>query len=85
MWPSVGLCNGSAGKVIDIIYGPHFQPPDLSIAVIVKFLNYISPSISNIPSLVPIVPVTVSHSIGNLTHERQKLPLRLAYMGVDYP
>ena len=80
LWPSVGLCNGSAGTVVDIIYKTSHQPPDLPIAVIIKFDDYIGPSISNkIPSLVPIAPVTISVYSGNSVHERQQLPLKLAW------
>lgn len=46
LWPSVGLCNGSTGTVVDIIYTTPYKPPDLPVAVIVKFDNYIGPSIS---------------------------------------
>ena len=61
IWPAVGLCNGSMGKIVDVIYHPSHQPPGLPIAVTVQFDDYIGPSISNeILSLVPIVPVTVS-------------------------
>ena len=76
LWASVGLCNGAKGTVINIIYQPNHQPPDLPIAVIVKFHNYKGPSLSGYPSCVPISPITVSvHS----EHERQQLPLRLAW------
>lgn len=50
--------------------------------MIVQFDDYIGPStcISNeTPSLVPIVPVTVSVSSTNLIHERQQIPLKLAW------
>ena len=70
LWPSVGLCNGATGKVVDIIYKTSHQPPDLPIAVIFKF--------NDIPSLVPIPPVTVSIHSDNSTQERQQLPLKLA-------
>ena len=80
LWPSVGLCNGATGKVVDIIYKTSHQPPDLPIAVIVKFNDYVGPSISkDIPSLVPITPVTVSIHSDNSTQERQQLPLKLAW------
>ena len=79
LWPSVGLCNGSTGRVVDIIYQTHHQPPDLPIAVIVKFDNYVGPSICESPSLVPIVPITVSVQSGTSIHERQQLPLKLAW------
>ncbi|XP_068675421.1 ATP-dependent DNA helicase pif1-like [Montipora foliosa] len=81
LWPSVGLCNGSAGTVVDIIYKTSHQPPDLPIAVIIKFDDYIGPSISNkIPSLVAIALVTISVYSGNSVHERQQLPLKLAWV-----
>lgn len=79
LWPSVGLCNGSTGQVLDIIYKSNHQPPDLPIAVVVKFNDYIGPSISGTPSLVPIVPITMFVHNGNSIHERQQLPLKLAW------
>lgn len=76
LWPSVG----STGQVVDIIYKTNHQPPDLPIAVVVKFNDYIGPSFSSkTPSLVPIVPVTMSVHNGNSIHERQQLPLKLAW------
>ena len=39
LWSSVGLCNGATGTVVDIVYQNNHQPPDLPIAVIVKFEN----------------------------------------------
>ena len=52
----------------------------MPVAVIVNFDNYIGPSISpEIPSLVAIAPVTVSAKNGNSFHERQQLPLKLAW------
>lgn len=80
IWPAVGLCNGSTGKIVDIIYHPSHQLPDLPIAVTVQFDDYNGPSLSHeIPSLVPIVPVTVSVPSTNLVHERQQIQLKLAW------
>lgn len=80
LWASVGLCNGATGTVIDIIYATNHQPPDLPIAVMVQFDDYRGPSfIDNLPSCVPICPVTVSAQSLEGIHERQQLPLRLAY------
>ena len=77
-WPNVGLCNGATGNVLDIIYCVNHQPPDLPIAVIVKFDDYRGPSITDtLPSCVPICPVTANLADG--VHERQQLPLTLAY------
>lgn len=59
LWPSVGLCNRATGTVVDIIYTTLHILPDLPVAVIVKFDNYIGPSISQeIPSLIAIAPMT---------------------------
>ena len=76
LWASVGLCNGAKGTIVDIIYHPDQHPPDLPIAVVVKFDNYTGPSLENLPSCVPIPPITASV---NSVHERQQLPLKLAW------
>ena len=56
------------------------QPPDLSIAVMVKFDDYRGPSFSeDLPLCVPVCPITVSSHAVEGIHERQQLPLRLAY------
>ena len=79
LWPSVGLCNGTTGIVVDIIYAANRHPPDLPIAVIVKFDHYTGPSISAIPNCVPIPPITASVNACNSLHERQQIPDRLAW------
>ena len=80
LWPEVDLCNGATGTVVDFIYQSDHQPPDLPIAVIVKFDNYRGPSISEtVPSCVPICPVTTSNQLSDGFHEKQQLPLRLAW------
>ena len=79
LWPSVGLCNGATGIVIDIVYQTGHAPPSLPIAVIVKFDGYSGPSFSDQESsFVPVCPVTIKAS-SNAFHERQQLPLRLAW------
>ena len=76
----VGLCNGATGNVIDIIYQIGQQPPDLPIAVVVKFDDYRGPCFSpTLTSCVPVTPITVTAHLTNGIHERQQLPLRLAY------
>ena len=80
LWPSVGLCNGSTGSVVDIIYEPNTHPPSLPVAVIVKFDSFSGPSLTNdMPSCVPIPPITATVQTGNAVHERQQLPLTLAW------
>ena len=78
LWPSVGLCNGATGCVVDIIYKQGHKPPDLPITIKVKFDDYTGNSISDsILSCVPICPITASTNSAGKMHERQQLPLRL--------
>ncbi|XP_028419150.1 ATP-dependent DNA helicase PIF6-like [Dendronephthya gigantea] len=80
LWSSVGLCNGATGTVVDIVYQNNHQPPDLPIAVIIEFENYRGPVFNvNKPSCVPVCPITVSSQSETSFHERQQLPLRLAW------
>ena len=80
LWSSVGLCNEATGTVIDFIFESNHQPPDLPVGVIVQFENYRGPSFDDTrPSCVPICPITVSSQTENGFHERQQLPLRLAW------
>ena len=79
LWPSVGLCNGATGTVVDIIYATDHQLPLLPIAVTVRFDSYLGPSIANMPHCVPIPPVSATVHIENSIHERQQLPLTLAW------
>ena len=80
LWVSVGLCDGATGTVIDIIYEINHQPPELPIAVGVKFDDYRGPSITETQqSCVPLCPITVSAQSLDCFHERQQVPLRLAY------
>ena len=80
LWSCVGLCNGATGTVVDIIYQNNYQPPDLPIAVMVEFENYRGPEfIESKPLCIPICPITVSSQTEIGIHERQQLPLRLAW------
>ena len=79
LWTDVGLCNGATGTVVDFIYADDQQPPDLPVAVIVKFDDYTGPSINDsMPACVPICPITVTSQTLDV-HERQQLPLKLAW------
>ena len=61
LWAEVGLCNGATGRVIDIVYADKHSPPNLPIAVIVKFDNYTGPSfIDTSPKCVSIPPITIT-------------------------
>lgn len=80
LWTDVGLCNGATGTLVHFIYTPNHHPPDLPNAVIVKFDNYRGPSImSTLPNCVPICSITVTSQTLDGVHERQQLPLKLAW------
>ena len=80
LWSSVGLCNGATGTVIDFIFENNHHPPDLPVAVIVQFDNYRGPPFNETQaSCVPICPMSVSSQSENGFHERQQLPIRLAW------
>ena len=77
LWTAVGLCNGATGTGIDFIYADNQQPPDLPEAVIVKQLprsfNYRVYFI-----MCTYMPNNSSKTLDGL-HERQQLPLKLAW------
>ncbi|XP_028394505.1 ATP-dependent DNA helicase PIF1-like [Dendronephthya gigantea] len=80
LWPTVGLCNGATGTVEYFIYENNHHPPDLPIAVVVKFDNYRGPSLcQTLSNYVPICPINVTTQSLDGFHERQQLPLRLAW------
>ena len=80
LWASVGLCNGATGTIVDIMYAVPRSPPDLPIAVLVKFDDYRGPSFSDdLTSSVPICPITVPAQSLQGIHERQQLIQQLAY------
>lgn len=79
LWTEAGLCNGATGTVEDFVYTNDQEPPDLPVAVIVKFDDYRGPSVSNtILQCVPICPITITSQTLDGSHERQQLPLKLA-------
>lgn len=63
LWQEVGLCNGSIGYVVDIIYLPGQKPTDLPSFVLVQFDSYEGPVYckadgTQMPKVVPIPCVT---------------------------
>ena len=80
LWTEVGLRNGANGTVVDLIYVENTCPPDLPVAIMVHFPNYTGlVFIKDNPKLVPICPITVSAMIPGEIHDRQQLPIRLAW------
>lgn len=79
-WTDAVPCSGATGTVVDFMYASIQQPPDLPIAIVVKFNEYRGPSIINdIPDCVPIFALTLTSNTFDGVHERQKLPLKLAW------
>lgn len=79
LWSSVGLCNGSTGTVVDIIYSTNHRPPVLPMAVIIKFDNYSGPSFFAFQNCVPIPPITATVNNGGTVHERQQVTVKLEW------
>lgn len=76
IWQQVGLCNGASGIVYKLMYQEGHSPPNLPIAVLVKFQHYTGPPfLPNHPKCVPIVPITFEWE----SKSRQQLPLQLRY------
>ena len=76
LWVEVGLVNGAVGTVISIVYETG-GPPDLPLAVLVKFDNYTGPTFSN--QTVPIVPVRRTWLSSASSCSRLQIPLKLAW------
>ena len=79
LWQEVGLCNGSPGTVISLLFQDEQGPPSLPIAVLVHFRDYTGPVFNSTPGCIPVPPVTFEWNSGSRHHSRQQLPLRLRY------
>ena len=76
LWVEVGLVNGAMGTVKDICYRSG-GPPDLPLAVMVKFDKYTGPTLYN--GTVPITPIRRTWSNCGVQCSRLQLPLKLAW------
>ena len=76
LWVEVGLVNGAMGTIEAICYRSG-GPPDLPLAVMVKFDHYTGPTLHN--GTVPIVPLRRSWSNSGVQCSRLQLPLKLAW------
>ena len=80
LWQQTGLCNGATGIIEDILYSSGQKPPNLPIAVLVHFHDYVGPAfITNKPKCIPISPQTFEWTTGSIRLSRQQIPLRLCY------
>ena len=76
LWVEVGLVNGAVGTVISICY-ERGGPPDLPLAVMVKFDDYTGPTLPD--QTVPITPVRCTWASSACNYSRLQIPLKLAW------
>ena len=77
LWVDMGLVNGAMGTVVAICYQQNEAPPNLPIAVTVKFDAYRGPTLSD--GTVPISPLRRSWFTPAGSCSRLQLPLKLAW------
>ena len=75
LWVDVGLVNGAMGTIHAICYRTG-GPPDLPMAIMVKFDSYSGPTFHN--GTVPITPLRRCWSSSGGQCSRLQLPLKLA-------
>jgi ATP-dependent DNA helicase PIF1 len=72
-----GLLNGALGYVTHIIYAQHVSLPSMPQCIIIKFDNYMGPSIDPVhQKCAPTFPCSMSQKGGGT---KRMFPLRLAY------
>ena len=76
LWVDVGLVNGAMGT-IQAICCHTGGPPDLPIAVMVRFDSYSGPALHD--GTVPIAPLRLTWSTSGIQCSRLQLPLKLAW------
>ena len=77
LWVEVGLVNGALGTVEAICYEGDQRPPDLPIAVTVKFDSYSGPTLPD--GTVPITPLRRTWFSTTKQCSRLQIPLKLAW------
>ena len=77
LWVEVGLVNDALGTVEAICYEGDQQPPDLPIAVTVKFDSYSGPTLPD--GTVPITPLRRTWFSTTKQCSRFQIPLKLAW------
>ena len=76
LWVDKGLVNGAMGTIEAICYRSG-GPPDLPVAVMVRFDHYIGPTLHD--GTVPIPPIRQTWSTSGSQCSRLQLPLKLAW------
>ena len=77
LWVEVGLVNGALGTVEAICYEGDERPPNLPIAVTVKFDSYSGPTLPD--GTVPITPLRRTWFSTTKPCSRLQIPLKLAW------
>ena len=77
LWVEVGLANGALGTVEAICYEGDQRPPNLPIAVTVKFDSYSGPTLPD--GTVPITPLRRTWFSTTKPCSRLQIPLKLAW------
>ena len=77
LWVEVGLVNGALGTVEAICYEGDQRPPNLPIAVTVKFDSYSGPTLPD--GTVPITPLRRTWFSTTKPCSRLQIPLKLAW------
>ena len=77
LWVDVGLVNGARGTIVAICYENGHSPPDLPVAVMVRFDCYSGPTLSD--GSVPICPLRRTWFASNNQCSRLQVPLKLAW------
>ena len=77
LWVDIGLVNGAIGTVAAICYRNGESPPNLPVAVTVKFDSYRGPTLPD--GTVPITPLRRTWSTSAGSCSRLQLPLKLAW------
>ena len=77
LWVNVGLVNGAIGSVAAICYLDGQSPPELPVAVMVRFDSYTGPTLPD--GTVPITPLRRTWFSTSQQCSRLQLPLKLAW------
>ena len=77
LWVDVGLVNGARGTIVAICYENGHSPPDLPVAVMVRFDCYSGPTPSD--GSVPNCPLRRTWFASNNQCSRLQVPLKLAW------
>lgn len=81
IWTSQGLCNGTLGTVVDIVYGLNRSRPisyvdEFPFCILVHFEGYKRPTFNG---SLPILPHTVGYRKHNVSCTRKQFSLQVAY------